>query len=165
MGWLTSINLIQDKLFWDSNKYTRPMYCLQPRLEHNWVRCCIIEVCNYTVSKEDLKNHVTLVNLWNYFVSGKKSWQGSSIFLGPYPEGLSLDKKWSFPVRISSVLSGFGHIYWRNLWWKTSFFVDCFFRQIRIADFESLTKLISEAYSEHSKKSKMSVLWKQAFSC
>ena len=41
-----------------------------------------------------------------------------------------LHKKWSFPLRISSVNvtisagnCGFCHIYWRNPWWKTSFFV------------------------------------------
>ena len=40
----------------------------------------------------------------------------------------SLHKKWSFPLRISSgnvtksaVSSGFGHIYYRNPYWKTSF--------------------------------------------
>ena len=39
-------------------------------------------------------------------------------------------KKWSFPLRISSInvtkSAGncrSGHIYWRNLYWKTSFFV------------------------------------------
>ena len=43
---------------------------------------------------------------------------------------LLLHKKWSFPLRISSVIAtksvrncGFGHIYWKNPWWKTSFFV------------------------------------------
>ena len=43
-----------------------------------------------------------------------------------------LHKKWSFPLRISSVNvtksaanCGFGHIYWRNPQWKTSFFVQC----------------------------------------
>ena len=42
------------------------------------------------------------------------------------------DKKWSFPLRIFSVnvtkftvFRGFGHIYWRNCLWKTSFFVQC----------------------------------------
>ena len=41
----------------------------------------------------------------------------------------SLHKKWSFPLRTSSVNvtkspgnSGFGHIYWRNTYRKTSFF-------------------------------------------
>ena len=45
---------------------------------------------------------------------------------------VSLHKKWSFPLRNSSVnvtksvvTSGFGHIYWINPYWKTSFFVQC----------------------------------------
>ena len=45
----------------------------------------------------------------------------------------SLHTKWSFPLRISSVnvtksavSCGFGHIYWRNPKWKTSFFVKCY---------------------------------------
>ena len=47
-------------------------------------------------------------------------------------EELTLHKKWSFPLKISSVnvtkFAGncsFGQIYWRNPWWKTSFFVQC----------------------------------------
>ena len=43
-----------------------------------------------------------------------------------------LHKKWSFPLKISSVnltksavSCGFGNIYWRNPEWKTSFFVYC----------------------------------------
>ena len=46
-------------------------------------------------------------------------------------------KKWSFPLRISSVNvtksawnCGFGHIYWRNSQWKTSFFVQCHGRML-----------------------------------
>ena len=45
---------------------------------------------------------------------------------------LALHKKWSFSLWISSVNVtksagnyGFDHIYWRNSWWKTSFFVQC----------------------------------------
>ena len=45
----------------------------------------------------------------------------------------SLLKKWSFPLRIfslnvtkSTVSRGFGHIYWRNPKWKTSFSEQCF---------------------------------------
>ena len=48
------------------------------------------------------------------------------------PGDISLHKKWSFASRISSVnviksavFCGFGHIYWRNHWWKISFFVRC----------------------------------------
>ena len=47
---------------------------------------------------------------------------------------ITLRKKWSFPLSISSVnvtksagICGFGHIYWRNPSWKTSFFVQCYF--------------------------------------
>ena len=35
-------------------------------------------------------------------------------------------KIWSFLFRISPVSCGFGNIYWRNLWWKISFFVTCY---------------------------------------
>ena len=45
----------------------------------------------------------------------------------------ALHKEWSFPVRIfsvnmtkSTVSSGFDHIYWRGLYWKTPFFVQCY---------------------------------------
>ena len=45
---------------------------------------------------------------------------------------IPLHKKWGFPLTISSVnvtkSTGncrFGHIYWRNPRWKTSFFVQC----------------------------------------
>ena len=41
---------------------------------------------------------------------------------------ISLHKKWSFSLRISSVnatKSVNGLIYWRNPYWKTSFFVQC----------------------------------------
>ena len=47
---------------------------------------------------------------------------------------LSLHKKLSFALTISSVNvtryagnCGFGHIYWRNPYWKTPFFVQCIF--------------------------------------
>ena len=45
---------------------------------------------------------------------------------------LAFHRKWIFPLRASSVNvtksaenCGFGHIYWRNPKWKTSFFVQC----------------------------------------
>ena len=48
---------------------------------------------------------------------------------------VSPHKKWSFPLRIFSVNvtkstgnCGFGHIYWRNPSWKTSFFCAVFLR-------------------------------------
>ena len=51
----------------------------------------------------------------------------------PYLATHSLHKKRSFPLRISPVnvtqSAGhceFGHTYWTNPQWKTSFFVQCF---------------------------------------
>ena len=41
-------------------------------------------------------------------------------------EGPTLHKKWSFPFGISSV-NVTKSVYWRNPWWKTSFFVQCNF--------------------------------------
>ena len=50
----------------------------------------------------------------------------------PLLKETNLHKKWSFPLRISlvnvtksAVSYGFGHIYWSNPLWKTSFFVQC----------------------------------------
>ena len=50
----------------------------------------------------------------------------------------SLHKKWSFPLRIfsvnvtkSAVSCEFGHIYWRNPYWKTSFFCAVVLRRYR----------------------------------
>ena len=46
----------------------------------------------------------------------------------------TLHKKRSFPLRFSlgflKDFCGFGHIYWRNPYWKTSFFVQCKFVKI-----------------------------------
>ena len=57
----------------------------------------------------------------------------------------SLHKKWSFALRISSVNvpksarnCGFGHIYWRNPYCKTSFFVQCVHYRLRCSYFTSL---------------------------
>ena len=64
-----------------------------------------------------------------------------------------MHKRWSFPLRISSAnltksvgKCRFGHIYWRNLYWKTLFFVQCtvkfVFIDCRVKDYWSLVKLI-----------------------
>ena len=57
---------------------------------------------------------------------------------------MSQHKKWSFSLRISSVnviksavSCKFGHIYWRNASWKTSFFVQCVYTTIRITGISS----------------------------
>ena len=59
---------------------------------------------------------------------------GLSIELNNSIHLVALHKKWSFPLRIYSVnvikssgTCGFGHIYWRIPYWKTSFFVQCRF--------------------------------------
>ena len=49
--------------------------------------------------------------------------------------------------------SGFGHIYWRNPYWKTSFFVQCIIHEIIImilTIFEAL--LVAEVHDIHLKK-------------
>ena len=52
-------------------------------------------------------------------------------------------QKWIFPSRISSVNvnknCGFGHIYWRNLLWKNSFFVHCTFHCVKSVRIWSLS--------------------------
>ena len=56
----------------------------------------------------------------------------------PERSDAALHKNWSFPLRISlvyvtksTVSRVFGHIYWRNLLWKTSFFAQyCHFEVI-----------------------------------
>ena len=78
-------------------------------------------------------------NLFNPFhATGQRNqWHGLRIISGVlilvcYASATHIHctKKWSFPLRISSVnvtksavSCGFGHIYWRNPYWKTSFFV------------------------------------------
>ena len=64
------------------------------------------------------------------FMNSLHKWQ--NVHTHDLFKGMTLHKKWSFPLRISSVnvtntavSCGFGHIYWRNSQWKTSFFVQC----------------------------------------
>ena len=71
---------------------------------------------------------------------GKKPWVDIHVdYVGPFLEKILISitdffsntaYKWSFPLRIfsvnvtkSAVSCEFGHIYWRNPQWKTSFFV------------------------------------------
>ena len=75
--------------------------------------------------------------------------------------------QWSFPLRISSVnvaksavSCGFGHIYWRNPQWKTSFFVQWILKKT--------VKLISEAQIKNKcmvHEAVRSVLWSYPFCC
>ena len=73
---------------------------------------------NSIISSKDSKNTIGRNKFQSYFDFMKRAnlW--------------SLHKKWSFPFRTSSVNVtksafswGFGHIYWGNPSWKTSFFV------------------------------------------
>ena len=59
---------------------------------------------------------------------------------------ITLHKKWSFPLRISSVnvtkfavSCRFGHIYWRNPSWKTLFFVQ-YYPKLELYNFRSFDK-------------------------
>ena len=69
-----------------------------------------------------------------YFYRAEETVYMTLLFLwsGVYP----LPKQWSFSLQISSVNMttsagncGFGHIYWRNPWWKTLFFIQWPLRQ------------------------------------
>ena len=77
---------------------------------------------------------------------------------------VTLHKKWSFQLRISSVnltksgvLRGFGYIYWRNRWWATSFFVQgfSFLRSLRMSKIQQpvtkYSKIGNTEYSLHKK--------------
>ena len=65
--------------------------------------------------------------------------------------------KKGFPLSISSVnATKFGHIYWRNLQWKTSFFVQCcFFITTRV-----IIKMLVNMYVTTTSFSRNSILLK-----
>ena len=70
---------------------------------------------------------------WNYLIRAAE-WGEELNTLDTHDAFITLHKTWSIPLRISSVNMttfagncGFGHIYWRNPYWKTSFFVQCYF--------------------------------------
>ena len=74
---------------------------------------------------------------------------------------ITLHKKWSFTIKISSENCRFGHIYWRNLWWKVSVFMQCYTinnlheRVLGLildnyeTDFNSLLKQSNEMWNHH----------------
>ena len=80
----------------------------------------------------------------------------------------ALHKKWSFPLRISSVdvtISAgncrFGHVYWRNPSWKTSYFVQCWCsRYICSADIINLSIKLS-TFPEECKIAKLKPVFKK----
>ena len=80
----------------------------------------------------------------------------------------ALHKKWSFPLRISSVdvtiSTGncrFGYVYWRNPSWKTSYFVQCWCsRYICSADIMNLSIKLS-TFPEECKIAKLKPIFKK----
>ena len=88
-----------------------------------------------------MENFIFCTVFWTFFIikpflfippscllDFRKNWETSFI----RDTRVTLYKKWSFPLRIFSVNvtksagnCGFGHIYWRNPPWKTSFCVQC----------------------------------------
>ena len=65
---------------------------------------------------------------------------------------ISLCKKWNFSLKISLVnltksagICGFGHLYWRNRYWKTLFFVQCFFDMLVNRSFKMATSFANIA--------------------
>ena len=80
----------------------------------------------------------------------------------------ALHKKWSFPLRISSVdvtISAgncrFGYVYWRNPSWKTSYFVQCWCsRYICSADIINLSIKLS-TFPEECKIAKLKPIFKK----
>ena len=73
------------------------------------------------------------------------------ISITPYYQQ-TLHKKWSFLLQISSVhmtksTFGFGHTYWRNSSWKTSFFV-----QWKVTTFMKSSKAVRKRFAEVNNK-------------
>ena len=108
----------------------------------------------------------TLQKILQKFLTAWIFWQKRSvldIWLGSEHDSVSisstLHKKWSFPLRIflvnvikCAVSCGFGHIYWRNTWWKTSFFVQCNLYNDFRAIFDVLFQAYSEIFREYSRE-------------
>ena len=102
---------------------------LEPK---TWIRLKIIS-WDKLLRVFDFRNNVKFKFLFAYlFIKKMNSWNYRHISIVIWLKYISLHKKWSFPLRISSVnltksavSCGFGHIYWRNPSWKTSFFVQC----------------------------------------
>ena len=101
--------------------------------------CCIFKHIPNLVQHCHIQNSMHIENAAKDFAkifNGLNFSQKRSvldIWLGSEHDSVSisstLHKIWSFPLRIFlvnvtkyAVSCGFGHIYWRNTWWKTSFF-------------------------------------------
>ena len=125
------------------NRYSVGIYLLKVNNRNNRTRC---EICSKLPIKKPERRHlrrsgvfivkfehisrcysVSIVNfeyvnpkrwLFSQESSIKDAWQGHTYSSW---QKLTMHKKWSFPLRISSVnvtksagICGFGHIYWRN---------------------------------------------------
>ena len=103
------------------------------------------------------------LNYCRWSISGVfavNSQQSSYHFLTLY-HILHYTKQWNFPLRISSLnvtkfvySCKFGHIYWKNLWWKTSFFFNVKDCTCSIACCR-LTVITALPYTSFSRKTKL----------
>ena len=85
---------------------------------------------------------------------------------------VSLHKKWSFPLRISSVnvtksavFYGFGHIYWWNPKWKISYFVQglCCVVWYLFSVFIVFIFAFGRFFQEYSEAATRDILWEKVF--
>ena len=85
---------------------------------------------------------------------------------------VSLHKKWSFPLRISSVnvtksavFYGFGHIYWWNPKWKISYFVQCLCCVVwyLFSVFIVFIFAFGRFFQEYSEAATRDILWEKVF--
>ena len=96
------------------------------------------------------KNCLQLLFIPNFFFSVKYS---SLLIISKH-----CTKKWSFLLRISVHVMkstfGFGHTYWRNSSWKTSFFV-----QWKVTTFMKSSKAVRKSFAEvYNKKANLKFL-------
>ena len=110
-------------------------------VEHKLVFTYFISDCSFdiwsfsSVMVLDLQHKVSLIKLFtifdmthldnkalltHHFIEIACTISSKTLNQCSYDFHFNLHKKWSFPLNC-----GFGHIYWRNPSWKTSFFVQC----------------------------------------
>ena len=106
---------------------------------------------SYVLKQTCRKNCLQLLFIPNFFFSVKYS---SLLIISKH-----CTKKWSFLLRISSVhvtksAFRFGHTYWRNSSWKTSFFV-----QWKVTTFMKSSKAVRKSFAEvYNKKANLKFL-------
>ena len=124
----------EDKLFWE---LTIPNFFWEKRNYDNWKTIIILGKSICGAISQNTCNHMHLPKCSVWFL--EYTWQEPVLEIYLKIQKLlpiSLHKKWSFALNISSVNDaksagkcGFGHIYWRNPLWKTSFFCVVFVNQ------------------------------------